>query len=93
MSLEKLFFMLILVNATIVGVIDFVTLAVIFTCTNVLVKFILQFEKNALSMTWLTTIGAVSTITRIFLKIVMISAILTVIFVELCLPILFTPQY
>jgi hypothetical protein len=45
----------------------------------VTVEFILQFKRTALNMTWLTTISAVSAITRTFLKIVAISAVLTAI--------------
>jgi hypothetical protein len=66
-------------DRNIIGIKNSVSLTVIVTCTTVTVGFIFQFVTIAFNMTWTTTISAISAITRIFLKIVVISAILTVI--------------
>jgi hypothetical protein len=59
-----------------------VSLTVIVTCTTVTVGLILQFETIALNMTWLTTIISISVITRMFLTLVVVSAVLTAILVD-----------
>jgi hypothetical protein len=58
------------------------SLTAIVTCTNVTVQFIFQFVTIAFNMTWTTTISAISAITFIFLKIVVISATLTTILIR-----------
>jgi hypothetical protein len=65
-----------------------VTLTVIVTCTTVTVEFILQLKAIALDMNWSAIVSPVSAITRIFLKIVVISAVLTAILIEFRLAIL-----
>jgi hypothetical protein len=58
-----------------------VSLTVIVIYTAVTVEFILQIETIALNMTWSMTINAVSAVACIFLKIVVISSVLTAILV------------